>query len=290
MRSVLAMTAGIALALAGCSGVPLSDPSAGSIRDVTIGAGPGGVPTIEYDPGLHFTRAQTRVEWNGDGEVLREGDPLLLDIYAVSLDSGDLVRDTYSSLPTAYLLAPELVGDDLFDALVGRRVGSRIVHIAAEAPGYEDLGAVAMVIDVLPRHAVGRPTSVDPNLPIVIQGDYGEPIVTFRAEDEAPLPTDLTARTLIDGTGEQVRTGSLVLLNYMVLSATTHEVVYTSWDLNEAPWQTQVGVGEIPTGLDISLIDVRAGSQIIVVAPPIYAYGDDTLVFVVDVLAVRNSE
>ena len=287
MLRIFGALAGALLALSGCTNVPGVDPSAATIQDIVVGIDDQGSPTIDYPVGRTFSKSQARIEWEGDGDVLVEGDPVLLDVYSVSLSTGEILTDTYLSLPKAYLVAPELLGNDLFDAIVGHRVGTRVLLVSPEETGHVSLGAVAVVADVLPERAHGVAQPVGEDLPIVVLGKFGEPMLTFR--DDVDVPTDLFAYTLIQGDGPQIKTGSRVLLNYTEISATTREVVRSTWPPEIAPWGVTIGQGELPPGLEQSLIDVNEGSQVMVFVPPVDAYGEDHLIFVVDVLAVRNT-
>jgi peptidylprolyl isomerase len=286
MPRILAVLAGALIALGGCTAAPGADPSGASIADIVVGKDDAGSPTIDSPAGLEFAEPQSRVEWEGEGDALVEGGPLLLDLYSVSLDTGAVLANTYVDLPNSYLLAPELLGRDLFDALSGHRVGTRLLVVSPEDVNHPGQGAIAIVVDVLPERAVGVEQPAREDLPIVDIGRYGEPSLTFR--DEVEVPVDLVAYTLIQGDGPQIKTGSHVLVNYLELSSTTREVLQSTWPLEYAPWGFAIGEGALPPGLEQSLIDVNQGSQLIVIVPPVDAYGDDTLIFVVDVLAVRN--
>lgn len=288
MPRIAAVLFAALVALSGCAGTPGTGPSEASIASIVVGHDAAGSPTIEYPAGGNFTQPESRVEWAGTGAPLAEGDPVLLDLYSVSLTTGAILADTYLDLPQAYLVVPELLGNDLYDAIVGQRVGTRVLLVVPESPTHAGEGAVAVVADVLPERAVGVTQPAREDLPIVITGKYGEPNVTFR--DDVELPTDLVAYTLIQGGGPQVKTGSHVLLNYQEISATTRQVVQSTWPVEIAPWGVTIGQGEMPAGLEQSLIDVNQGSQVIVIVPPALAYGDDTLIFIVDVLAVRNPD
>jgi peptidylprolyl isomerase len=286
MPRILAVLAGALVALGGCTAVPGADPSVPSISDIVVGRDDAGSPTIDSPVGLEFAKSQSRVEWEGEGEDLVEGGPLLLDLYSVSLETGEVLANTYADLPKSFLLAPELLGDDLFGALSGHRVGARLLLVTPEDPLAPAHGAIAIVVDVLPERALGveQPTRAD--LPVVVVGRHGEPSVSFLDDYEAPA--ELVAYTLIQGDGPQIKTGSRVLVNYLEISSTTREVLESTWPLEFAPWGFVIGEGALPTGLEQSLIDVNQGSQLIVSVPPGDAYGEDTLIFVVDVLAVRN--
>ena len=50
-------------------------PARRSIDDIVVGADANGSPTIEFPAGRDYTQVQTRVEWEGDGDVLVEGGP-----------------------------------------------------------------------------------------------------------------------------------------------------------------------------------------------------------------------
>lgn len=288
MPRILAVLAGALIALGGCTNVPGADPSAASIADIVVGKDDAGSPTLDFPAGRNFPKPQSRVEWEGKGEALVEGGPLLLDLYSVSLATGEVLANTYLDLPKSYLLAPELLGDDLFHALDGRRVGARVLLVSPEDELHPAQGAIAIVADVLPERAVGVSQSARDDLPIVTLGRYGEPSLTFR--DEAEVPTELVAYTFIQGEGAQIKTGSRVLVNYVEISSTTRETLRSTWPLELAPWGVSIGKGELPPGLEQSLIDVKEGSQLMAIVPPADAYGEDTLIFVVDVLAVRNPD
>ncbi len=286
MRRTLAMLVGALVALSGCAATPGSDVSVASIGDITIGASEDGAPTLEIPPNVDFTKTQSRLEWEGKGERLAKGDPVVLDMYSVSLATGDVLANTYVELPQAYLLAPELLGEDLYNALLGHRVGARILLVTPQEFGYEYLGSVAVVVDIRPSQAVGVPQPTRDDFPFVASDSSGAPILTFR--DDVDLPKDLASAILIQGDGPQIRTGSRILINYQETSATTREVIQSTWPAEVGPWGVTVGQGQMPTGLEQSLIDVAEGSRIIVIVPPVAGYGDDRLVFIVDVLAVRD--
>ncbi|MCT1997041.1 FKBP-type peptidyl-prolyl cis-trans isomerase [Brachybacterium muris] len=72
----------------------------------------------------------------------------------------------------------------------------------------------------------------------------------------------------------------------------TGEKFDSSWDRG-APFSFVQGQGMVITGWDQHLLDLPVGSQVMLVIPPVDAYGEDpaqhqlggkTLVFVVDVL------
>lgn len=289
MRRMTALAMAIALAAAGCTGSGTSDnPSGGTIDSVIVGADEAGNPTFDFTPGLSYSKVQTEVLWEGEGERLAAGDRILLDMYAVSLDNDRVLKDTYSDLPEAFLLAPELVGDDLYNQLIDQRVGARLLFVSPPAEGHEDTGAVALLVDVLPARATGDHAGSRGDIPVVLLAPDGEPTITIRDTDVAPAT--LTTVTLIQGTGPQVLAGSRILVNYVGVTYPDGTIYKSSWEDGAGPWATRIGYGEVPAGWDQGLIDRAEGSQVLLLIPPALAYGDEAMAFVVDILAVWNPE
>jgi peptidylprolyl isomerase len=288
MRTVGAIAAALVLALAGCSSVLPTDPNAGSIDSITVTSDETGGPVFEFTPGLNYSTVQTKVLWEGTGDRLAAGDRILLDWYAVSLENGSVISDTFSYLPNAYLLVPELVGKDMYDRLLGKRIGTRLLQVSPPVEGYEDVGAIAVLVDVLPARATGERLPRPSDIPTVTLGPDGAPSVAV--PDDFVPPTDLVIRTLIQGGGDQVRIGSRIEFSFVAVSLNSGEVIATSWADGEGPTSVQIGAGELVTGLDQGLVDCSQGSQIVLMMPPELAWGKDSVVFVIDILAVRTEE
>ena len=287
MRRMCALLAAITLVLSGCHGV-ITDPNAGTISNISVGADAAGVPTIDYPDGLTYSKEQTRVVWPGTGAHLQPGDRILLDMYAVSLQSGAVITDTYNGLPKAYILAPELLGQELYDILASAKVGERFLHVTPPLAGYQAQGAVALVVDVLPARATGTVMPDRTDLPSVDVAPNGEPTITIAADDVAP--TDLVSATLIEGAGEQIRAGSHIEVTYVGVSYPDGAIFQSSWGDGEGPMTAQIGIGEVPAGWDQGLLDHTEGSRVMLLIPPALAYGDKALCFVIDILAVWNQE
>ncbi|WP_061966053.1 FKBP-type peptidyl-prolyl cis-trans isomerase [Demequina aurantiaca] len=301
MRRLVALTLAASLALVGCSSTSSEDPSAtasatGQIEAIAIGSSDSLAPTLDFVPGLAYPKPEYRVEWEGEGEPLQEGQPLLLDIYGESLQDHTQLINTYDGLPRSFLLAPEVVGDDLYEVLKTVNVGARILQVSPAGIDDEGKPPVAIVVDVLPIRAQGTNSVINPDMPAVTLSSTGEPTITIPDDDP---PADVTSAVLIQGTGPQITSGSFVTVNYVGVhwdagkneekSWESGDIFETSWPSENAPFETQIGVGQVIAGWDQALIDVEAGSQVEIVVPPESGYPDmGTLVFVVDVLDVWN--
>jgi len=298
-RRALALVAAAALVLAGCSEAS-PDASAtkqrsADIEDVVIGNSDALAPTVTLPEGQTFNEAQGRIIWDGEGAALIPDQPLLLDIYALSLDTGNELVNTFDGLPRAFVLAPEVLGDELYELLVDANVGTRAVVVApAQTTGGITPTSTAVpvpapdaviVIDVLSDRAVGDAVPQRDDLPTVTRNvDTGEPTITIGTD--LVKPANVQSETLIQGEGPQIKAGSYVLVNYKGVHWDGSDF-YSSWPTDTAPFATQIGSGQVIPAWDQALLDQTVGSQVLIVAPPGDGYPEEgTLVFVVDILDV----
>ena len=299
-RVVVALMAA-ALLLSSCSGRTGADasvsPSVGDLSLVTIGASDTRAPKVTWPAGVTFADSQSSLVWQGDGALLQPGQPLLLDIFVESLSSGAVLKNTFDRLPQSYLLAPELLGDDLYNILLTARVGARVVSIAPPQGEFDGEPAIVIVIDVLPDQAVGEAVPVSVDLPRVTSEATGEPSIVLNPAKE--LPISLSTSTLILGAGAQVEKGSYIVSQFKAIYATDGEkdgkswkagdVEQSTWPPEQAPFEGQIGVGKALRGWDEGLIDQTAGSRVMLVVPEDWGYpGEGTLIYVIDILDVWN--
>ena len=217
------------------------------------------------------------------------GKAVLVNYLSESGLDGSEIGETYSDAPRAYLLTVDDVGRDIYDALSGRRVGSRILQVL---PAVDDAPPTVTVFDVLPTRAQG--TAVEPRdgLPTVTLGDDGEPTVV--ATDAEP-PAEVTAQPLIRGEGPQIEPGEIITVQYTGATWDDATVFDSTWTEGSLPAAFPIGVGSVPMGWDDGLVEQTVGSQVLLVLPPGSGYGgaddelaDTTLVFVVDILAASG--
>jgi len=299
-RVVVALMAA-ALLLSGCSGRTGADasmsPTVGDISLVTIGASNTLAPKLTWPAGVTFTKSQSTFVWQGDGALLQAGQPLLLDLFVESLDTGTVLKNTFVRLPQSYLLAPELLGDDLYNILLTARVGARVLSIAPPQGEFDGEPAIVIVIDVRPDGAKGEAVPTSADLPTVTSEGTGEPNIILNSNSD--LPVDLSISTLIQGSGAQVEQGSFIVAQFKAVYTTDGEkdgkswkagdVRQSTWPPEQAPFEGQIGVGKSLKAWDEGLIDQTAGSRVMLVVPEDSGYpGEGTLIYVIDILAVWN--
>lgn len=272
------------LALAGCA----DDAAPGAA--VTVSGELGAVPELAYETPLVVEEASVELVWEGSGPRTQAGTPVLVDFLAESGADGSVVNETYSSEPRADLLTPEVFGTDIFEALEGQRVGSRILLLAPADPASGS--STVAVFDLLPTRASGESVPRREGLPTVSLGDDGEPTVVV---PETEPPTDLVVQPLLRGAGAQVAAGQVVTVQYVGVTWSDGAVVDSTWIAGKLPASFPIGVGSVMAGWDAGLVEQTVGSQVLLVVPPALGYGgdhelaDETLVFVVDILSASGS-
>ncbi|WP_297082666.1 FKBP-type peptidyl-prolyl cis-trans isomerase [uncultured Demequina sp.] len=310
MRRLVAPALAAALVLAACSSDPdgteaTVSPSSG-VDAITVGQSDTLAPEIEFEPGADYSMEQTRVLWEGEGDLLVDEQSLLLDIYGESLVDGTVIINTFDGSPTPFLLAPEILGDAMYEALSDVRVGARVLVVTPPGEGVAESEPIAMVVDVLPTGPVGDEVPPAAGMPTVAVSPSGQPRVTI--PDDATAPADLQVATLVRGSGRQITADSQVLANYSIVyfsdspadeEAGTEageewkagEVFDSSWPAEREPLLVDMDEVSAVQGLQQGLLDQTEGSRVMMVVPPSLGYpAIGTTVFVVDILDVWNPE
>jgi peptidylprolyl isomerase len=299
-----------ALVLTGCGEESPTTPSS-ALSSVTVeGSDPEKAPTVEVDAPLEVTRTESEVVTEGDGATIADDDLVSLQAVLVNATDGETVHSTWDNGGAVGL---DLSQPDLFAAfrsqIPGKTVGSRIVIASTPADAYGDTGneqlgitkddPVVFVLDLENATQVldeAQGTAVDPkkDLPTVTMNE-GEPATIEVPEDVDP-PKDTVVQPLIEGDGAEVEKGQTVRVAYTGALYRNGEVFDSSANRPEQPWfEFQIGSGSVIKGWDEGLVGQTVGSRVLLVIPPKDGYGDagsgdtikgdDTLVFVVDILA-----
>ena len=284
--TVLAVVSALAV-LAGCAQEPEVVTA-----EVTVSGEPGAAPEVSFEEPLVVAEPSVQVVWEGTGPRAEEGRPVLLDFYAVSGADGTVINDTYPGEPRPLLLSAEALGVDIFEALEGQRVGSRILHLVP--PDDSSGAATVAVFDILPTRAAGEELDAREGLPAVSLDDDGKPSIAV--PDGAAPPTDIVVQPLIRGVGQQVAAGQVITVQYVGVRWSDGTVFDSTWETGKLPASFPIGVGSVMEGWDAGLVEQTVGSQVLLVIPPDLGWrgtenelAEETLVFVVDILAASGA-
>jgi len=289
----------------GCSG---SDEDV----EVSVKGAFGSRPEVSFPEEAPGAELAGKTVAGGRGAEARKGDLVVADYvgYRWNKDGSRLLANSYiTGRPGAFPTGRLVPG--LERALAGAKVGSRVVAKIPPKDGYGDRGAMQhqvgagdtllYVLDVraiYPGSAAARGRAQplnDPGLPKVGDARPGQgPSVTV--PKTAP-PKSLQVRTLIEGQGAPVAKGRLLALQYVGVFWRDGKVFESSWKAGR-PYAATIGTGQVMKGWDQALVGQRVGSRLLLVVPPSLGYGkqglpqagikgDDTLVFVVDILGAH---
>ncbi len=317
MRRFLALMAVPLLAgvvLAGCgsskstASSSSSSSSSASNSSVTATGSFGKAPTVAIPKAKAGANLAVRTLIQGTGTTLTKSDAMAANFVLYFWDgtSSALKANTFTSNPTV-IGGTMLPG--LESALIGKKVGSRVLAVIPPAQGYGTSGnsqlgitgstTLVFVIDVLKAYSstAGATGTQQSNgggtLPTVSAKAGSAPTLTFASSSP---PSGLVAKTLIKGNGPAVVKGEYVIAQYVGYIWRTKKVFGSSWT-SGSPFGFVIGASpeQVIPGWDKALVGQTVGSRVLLSIPPAQGYGStgasqagikgtDTLVFVVDII------
>jgi len=314
--AALSVAAMSVLLLAGCSGSAEPDasptPSSSAASECLLDAKPGddsdaiqvtgsGTDLAATVPdSLAFEDVQRTVVTEGDGDDVVSGD-LVSGFYTVYDGStGELLQDSSETSPDDSGEVPILMDPQNYSLFVATLeclpLGSTVAMTipgSAFGEGASPVVVVAETTDLIPTSATGTEQDPVDGMPTVEFDDDGAPTITI-PDTDAPTEVQLTA--LKKGDGPVVASGDTVFVQYTGVKWSDGSVFDSSWDRGQpAAFQTT----GVVAGFQQALEGQTVGSQMLVVIPPAFGYGEgeindqdltgETLVFVVDILGVQRA-
>ncbi len=314
----------LALAVAGCSGssstskaTPTSTPSSVSAACVDSGSASDSVkvtgdfdtaPTVQIDAPLKVSSTERTVVIAGKGEKAKPGSIVNVSFTLYNGTTGKTVTTTgYGAGRTSPITVDaSQVLSGLVKTLNCSQAGSRVVGVLSAADGFGKAGNtqlgiaanqvlvfVADVVSLVPTKASGEAQPPVAGLPTVKDAVDGTPTLTIPTGYTPPATTQIA--TLIKGSGAVVTATDTVVIQYQGTNATTGKIFDQTW--GRSPY-TGAANGFVP-GFTNALVGQTVGSQVLAVIAPADGYGpqggnsgagigkDDTLIFVVDILAAE---
>jgi FKBP-type peptidyl-prolyl cis-trans isomerase len=266
-------------------------------------------------PGATLT---SRYLIEGKGAPAAKGDMVVVNYVGYTwrgTTNKSLFNSYDSGQPESLTIGQLIPGID--KGLTGKRVGSRVLVTIPPKDGFGAQGnpemgvnatdTLVFVFDVLGSYkpgaaAAGQSRELDDDdLPKVTAKDVGK-APDVKIPDGDP-PKELKAETLVEGTGPVVAKGQHIVAHYQGKLWRNGKTFDTSWESRQPgaaaqPAMFPIGVGKVVPGWDKGLTGRKVGSRVLLVIPPKEGYGkkgspqggikgDDTLVFVVDILGAH---
>jgi len=305
--SLVGCSGGGGSSASGCTPTAAGDASA----QVKVSGKIGTEPKVTIPKKLTSKTTQRTVEIEGKGRAALPNSSVDIDYAVYNTTNGKKVDSTkYGAGGTAITLDKGNLLPGLYKAIHCATPGSRVVAVippvdAFKTPGSSSLGIAAtdtivFVIDVLKtsapvkvlKKADGAPQDAKAGFPTVTLASSGEPTITMPKADP---PKDLQIEVLKKGTGSVVKDGATVTVHYVGAIWATGKVFDSSWTRGTPATFSTSGV---VSGFGKAMIGQTVGSQVVAVIPPSEGYGSegdgsgtikgtDTMVFVIDILAVH---
>ncbi len=291
--------------LAGCGG---SSASSTASPAVTVSGSFGKAPLIKIPTQKAATGLTVKTVIHGTGPALAKTDAFVGN-YAIYIWSGTAHRLAQSSFTTAPTLFAGQLLPGLEKALVGQKMGSRVLAVIPPKDAFGKTGnpqagikgtdTLVFVVDLIKdfagnASAAGQQVSKGGgSLPTVTATTGGAP--TIKMPSGKP-PAKLVTKTLVKGSGPAITAKQYVVVQYVGAIWKSGKVFDASWKRNQ-PFGFTIGASpsQVIPGWDKGLVGQTVGSRVMLVVPPADGYGKtgntqagikptDTLVFVVDIL------
>lgn len=294
MKKLFAAGAALAIALAALTGCT----SSSTIPNLTITGGIGDPVTFESGYPIEGLGDSVELVEQGDAPAA-DATQLLVRLTAFNgLDGaslgveGALIDTATADQASAWVKKiVETTGYDQRAVVVGT-VEAMLGPGAGAQLQMQDSDPLVLVADVMPQFAPvaeGEVTPLPAGFPTVTTDADGVPSVTLPS---SPPTGELLIADSIVGTGEDVREGDYVVLQYQGTNWNTGSIFDSSW-ARGAP--SGLSTEQVVQGFKKALVGQKVGSQVVAVIPPAEGYGDagnppnisgtDTIVFVIDILA-----
>lgn len=283
--------AGLLVSISACS-TPVSVAAGcedhGSSDLVTASGDFGTDPEAEFPTPLISSSLGVTETIVGDGEPVPAGGVVLSTVYVYDGETGEgrIGGDQPVLLPTADFAFP------FTEVLQCGSIGSRIVATgtAEELLGdgaaqfqFEPDMSLVLIADIS-QSFLGRANGADQlapsGMPAIVLAPSGQPGFTF---SDRSAPTELRVETLKKGSGAKTAKDDFVIIHYSSVNWQGDSLLDTTWAGAPAPIQLSAGAesGALPPDVVGSLVGQTVGSQLLIAAP-----GDQTVVYVVDVLGI----
>jgi peptidylprolyl isomerase len=260
----------------------------------------GKTQTATFKTPLKATGIERTVVTKGTGEATKPGETVdtLVSVYLGKDGKALGSQPVPLTVGDASMIKAFLAGVDCVP------VGSRVVVTAPAKDMYGPQGntqlgitaddTLVIVTDVIGQKKQVVPQAWKTDVPKVTFDAKGKP--TVKLPGTKP-PKKLLLKVLKPGTGDVVKAGDTVTLDYQGTSWNTGKIFDQSYGKQPASFATN----QVVEGFGAALVGQKVGTRLIVSIPPQYAYGTDkandssglagqTLVFVIDIQKTASAQ
>jgi peptidylprolyl isomerase len=251
-------------------------PAAGALFPAVAGSF-GQKPTLSFPTTKPSTKLQVKVLSTGSGPTVVKNNLIIVNYLGQIWQGKDFDNSYDSKAPLGTAIGAGKVIKGWDDALVGKKVGSRVLMVIPPAEGYGSAGqsaagikgtdTLAFVVDIIAQYSksdIGDTKAVVQKVstaPVTVTGALGTaPKITVAKEAAAPTAPKTTV--LAKSTGKAVTPGTVVL-QYVVVDFTG--TLIESTFAEGQPQATQVAAATSGGSAFDGIIGVPIGSRVLIV-------------------------
>ncbi|MEU0478882.1 FKBP-type peptidyl-prolyl cis-trans isomerase [Streptosporangium sp. NPDC006013] len=282
--------------------------SAGSgVTELQVTGEIGAKPNVAFPTKVVETSSYKVLTPGTAGETAKPGTNVVANFTVFAWDGKEnkLAGSTYDEGGPQVITLNEQVPEILRKGFAETKSGGRFMSVVgkdalpkeqqAQAPAGQSQVFVVDVVGV-PEGNAAKGTATDPGVAgVKVESPAGEAAPKLTTKTKEKAPKELVAKTVIKGTGPEVKSGQSILVQYAGKIWGSDVEFDSSWSRGAQPIMFQIGTGKVIKGWDQGLVGVPVGSRVLLSIPPDLGYGKagsgdkikgtDTLVFLVDVLA-----
>lgn len=280
---------------------------ASALDGITMG-GTDKAPSLTFKTKpLTVQATTTKVVTPGKGAKLSKANAIMFNYVLLNGKDGKQIESSFGKQTAGLDLSSASLLPGLSKGLVGQEVGSRLLLAippvdAFGAKGNPQAGFGPTDTVVFFIEVVSATTTLTTATGAAVPPKAGVPTAVVDGAKAAKItvpktaaPAKLVVQPLIKGAGAVVKAGQNIKVNYTGVLWKNGKKFDASGD-HGSSFDTQIGTGKVVTGWDKGLVGQTVGSRVMLVVPPADGYGakgsppligaKDTLVFVIDILAV----
>lgn len=307
VRKLLVLLIPALLLLSACSGTSQDTATPSVLDSVKVtAAAKGKEPKVEFDKPLDIQKQTIKKVTDGDGPVVTAGQTVSIRVVAFNAEDGSTLGETYSADKGEDLDVTDALkkgNKDMYDALVGTKVGSQLAMGAPAVQAQPETGqkaspATLLVFSIESVKDAARPMAQDKvkalekagKLPTVKFDSKHKPTITVPKKTDPPK--ELAVQVLKKGKGAKVTADQTVKANYLGVTWSDGKKFDSSYDKGKA---AEFALAQVIKGWTLGLTGQTVGSTVVLSIPSDLAYGDSgsngqpkgALVFVVDILDAK---
>lgn len=301
-RVVVGLAVPLLLVTAACSGSGNSAPvKVGTLASVTVSGGSSASPVVSFKAPIRFEKTDSSVikAGPGTGPVVERSSLVTVHFVGINATDEHTFGTDWKTGPSTFYV--NSVVPSFADGLVDTHAGDRVLIVSQAKDAFGATGnlessvrpgdSVVFVVDILSVAPTEPHPKTVPSLQYTADGNPSK----FTADAATTKdPTKLGVYPVIKGTGPVLKSGDRISVEYFG-QIYPDGTVFNGW--TGAPFDVQLGGGQVIQGWEEGLVGQRVGSRVTLVIPPDLGYGDkaqgtaipanSTLIFTIQILSVN---